>query len=53
MSQYAALSTIVYEETDEPDAAVNDWVNNWQQLDFNFDDYRPPLKKGNGLKASK
>ncbi len=59
LSQYAALSAKVYEDTDagketqEVNKVINDWVADWQPLNFNFDDFRPEQTKGKWIKGLK
>lgn len=43
VSQYASFSEIIY---GREDPNIRQWVNNWEKLDFNFDDFRPKSKKG-------
>ncbi len=50
LSQYAALSAVVYGEANP---TINEWVNNWTQLDFDFNDFRPSLKNGVWIKGLK
>ncbi|HSG44094.1 MAG TPA: hypothetical protein VLA72_13140 [Anaerolineales bacterium] len=50
VSQYASFSEKIY---GREDSNINKWVNNWEKLDFHFDDFRPESKKGIWLEGLK